>query len=125
MGTLKDLYEIIKELKNLAKDYQNQEIAEKVIEIQEGFFDFREELENIKDENRQLKERIKELENKAEDENDLELMPQGYYIKKSEKAQGKDIKYCAACWRNEKKLMPFARSIGVMMQCCNCHTTIR
>lgn len=125
MGTLKDLYEIIKELKTLAKDYQNQELAEKVIEIQEGFFDFREEMENIKDENRQLKERIKELENRAEDENDLELMPNGYYIKKSEKEQGKDIKYCVACWRNQKKLMPYTRSVGVMMQCNNCKNVIR
>ena len=125
MGTLKDLYEIIKDLQSLANDYQNQEVAEKVIEIQKGFFALREELENIKDENSQLKERIKELENKSEHENDLELMPQGYYIKKSEKEQGKDIKYCAACWYKEKKLMPIVRSVGVMMKCCNCHTVIR
>lgn len=125
MSTLKDIYEIIKELKGMAKQYQNDEMAEKVVAIQEGFFEIREELENIKDENRQLSETIKRLEENSEVEKDLELKAGGYYIRKSEEAENKTIKYCAACWQNYKKLMPFNRSVGHTLQCCNCHTVIR
>ena len=125
MGTLKDVYEIIKELKNLVNEYQNEEMSSKVIEIQEGFFDIREEIENIKDENRKLKETIRELEDNSALEKDLELHPRGCYIRKSEKAQDINIWYCAACWNNHKKLMPFTSSIGSAKQCCNCHTVIR
>lgn len=125
MGTLKDLYEIIKELKNLAKEYHNQAMAEKVIEIQEGFFDFREEMENLKDENRHLREKIKELESCADNENDLELTTRGYYIKKSEKAQEKFMAYCPACWNNHKKLMPLVRIGTTTMRCCNCQNVYR
>ena len=125
MGTLKDIYEIIKELKALVNEYQNEEMSGKVIEIQEGFFDIREELENIKEENRTLKETIRQMEDNSELEKDLELQPHGYYIKKSEKAANKDIRYCAACWNNYKKLMPIVSTIGTAKQCCNCHTVIR
>jgi predicted nuclease with TOPRIM domain len=125
MGTLKDLYEIIKELKSLVNAYQNEEMSGKVIEIQEGFFDIREELENIKEENRNLKETIQQMKDNSETEKDLELQHGGYYIRKSERAENKDIRYCAACWNNHKKLMPITRTIGNAKQCCNCHTVIR
>ena len=51
-------------------------------------------------------------------------LPKGYYIRKSEKAEGRDIKYCAACWQNSKKLMPYVDSIGGAKQCSNCHNFI-
>ena len=125
MGTLKDIYEIIKDLKDLVKEYQNDEMSAKVIEIQEGFFDIREEIENVKEENRQLKETLKQMDDISEIEKDLDLQPGGYYIKKSEKAENKDIRYCAACWNNYKKLMPIVSTIGTAKQCCNCHSVVR
>lgn len=125
MGTLKDIYEIIKELKSLVNTYQNEEMSGKVIEIQEGFFDIREEIENIKEENRQLRETIKQLSDNAELEKDLDLAPGGFYIRKSEKEQNKNIRYCAACWQNHKKLMPLVHTLAASSQCCNCHTVVR
>lgn len=68
--------------------------------------------------------KIEELEQSNIIEEDLELLPKGYYIRKSEKAEGKDIKYCAACWQNIKKLMPYIDSIGSTKQCSNCHNII-
>ena len=100
MGTLKDIYDIIKELKGLVTEYQNQQMADKVVAIQECFFDLREELADLKDENRQLKEEIIKLNDISELEKDLELDPKGFLIRKSEKESGKDIRYCAACWQN-------------------------
>lgn len=125
MGTLKDVYDIIKDLRALAKKHKDEEMAERIVEIQDAFFEFREELADLKDENRQLVEKIKQLEDTSELEKDLELQPGGYYIRKSEKEQGKNHIYCAACWQNHKKLMPIVSTIGVARQCSNCHTVIR
>ena len=124
MGTLKDLYDIIKDLKGLAKKHNDNEMVEKVIDIQEGFFEMREQIEVVKEENRRLRETIKELESCAELEKDLELTG-GVYIRLSEKDQGKSNQYCAACWQNHKKLYPLIRAMGGSRQCSNCHTAMR
>lgn len=125
MSTLKDIYDIIKELNGLVKEYQNQEMADKVVAIQECFFDLREELADLKDENRQLKEEIIKLNDISELEKDLELDTRGFLIRKSEKESGKNIRYCAACWQNYKKLMPIIHTIGAAQQCSNCKLVIR
>lgn len=125
MSAVKDIYEIIKELKSLVKQYQNDEMAEKVVAIQEGFFDIREDLENVKEENKRLKEEITRLKDISELESDLEITERGYIVRVSEKNAGKDVRYCAACWQNHKKLMPLIHTIGHAIQCSNCHTVVR
>ena len=45
----------------------------------------------------------------SNNENDLELDERGYYIKKSEKQAGKNIRYCAACYQNTGKLFPITQ----------------
>lgn len=125
MSALKDIYDIIKELKGLVREYQNEEMSEKVIAIQEGFFDLRELIEDFKEENRNLREEICRLKDVSELERDLELSQRGYYIRISEKNEGKEIHYCPACWQNHKKLMPIVHTVGNAKQCCNCHTVIR
>ena len=125
MSIFKDAYDIIKDLVKLAKESGNQEMATKVVDIQEKFFDIREEMEELKDENRKLKDTIARMHNDEELEKDLELTTGGYYIRKSEKEQGKNIKYCAACWQNHHKLMPFTRNSASAIQCTNCHHSFR
>lgn len=125
MSAVKDIYDIIKELKSLVKEYQNDEMAEKVVAIQEGFFDIREELENVKEENKRLKDEIAQPKDISELEKDLEITAGGYIIRVSDKIAGKDIRYCAACWQNHKKLMPLVHTIGHTIQCSNCHTVVR
>lgn len=126
MSALKDIYDIIKEVKNLAEQYQNQEIAEKVIQIQEKFFDIREEIEEVKNENRDLKETIEKINKSEEIEKDLILTDDGFYIRKSEKDKGKRTMYCAACWQNHHKLMPLKGiSVTLRPECCNCQTVYR
>ena len=72
-----------------------------------------------------LKSKIVELENVAELEKDLELLPSGVYIKKSEKEAGKDIRYCSACFRNYHKLYPIIHgSLRRNCFCSNCNTPI-
>lgn len=50
-----------------------------------------------------------ESEIKLNDEDDLELLEQGYYIKKSEHVKGINIKYCVACYNNTGKLYPIVQ----------------
>lgn len=56
-----------------------------------------------------------------DEDDDLELTEGGYYIRKSEAAAGKDIRYCAACKQNFNKLSPLAKgSMARDMFCTNC-----
>lgn len=124
MSAIKDIYDVIKDLKNLADEYQNHEMAEKVIEIQNSYFNYREEIQKLKDENRSLKDIIARMHNNEELEKDLELTEQGFYIRLSEKEQGKNIMYCPACWQNEHKLMPLVSPQGYRYRCSNCNAHI-
>ena len=117
MGTVMDIYQLVRDLIDEAKNQKNLELVDRLIEIKLA-------LSEIEDENRDLKKRIEELEQSNIIEEDLELLPKGYYIRKSEKAEGRDIKYCAACWQNSKKLMPYVDSIGGAKQCSNCHNSL-
>ena len=66
-----------------------------------------------------------ELENISELEKDLELLPDGLYVRKSEKEAGKDIRYCAACFRNYHKLYPIIQgSLRRNHFCSNCKISI-
>lgn len=118
MGTVMDIYQLVRDLIDEAKNQKNLELVAKLIDIKVA-------LSTIEDENRDLKKKIEELGQSNITEEDLELLPQGCYIRKSEKAEGKDIKYCAACWQNNKKLMPYVKSVGGTEQCSNCHNVIR
>lgn len=54
-------------------------------------------------------------------EDDLELDKRGYYIKKSEKQAGKNIRYCSACYQNTGKLFPITQgSMRRDLFCTNC-----
>ena len=120
-----ELYQIIKVLREMVKEYHNTEMSEKVLDIQNYFFDLRERMEMIVGENKYLKSEIERLKEANVLEGDLELTPHGYYIRKSEQAQDKNIHYCAACWQNYKKLMPIVRTEKSGRKCCNCHATMR
>lgn len=56
---------------------------------------------------------------------DIELAQAGYYIKKSEKSVGKDIRYCAACYLNTGILYPYTKgSMPRDLFCANCKAHI-
>ena len=99
MGTVMDIYQLVRDLIDEAKNQKNLELVDRLIEIKLA-------LSEIEDENRDLKKRIEELEQSNIIEEDLELLPKGYYI------------------RNSKKLMPYIDSIGSTKQCSNCHNII-
>lgn len=118
MSMVSEAYEILKDLKLLSDKYKDKEILNKVIELQNKFYE-------LKEENECLKSKVAELENATELEKNLELLPSGVYIKKSEKEAGKDIRYCSACFRNYHKLYPIIHgSLRRNRFCSNCNTPI-
>lgn len=98
----------------LAQKNKDKETAEKLVEI---FSD----VMKLKKENEELREKIKEYEKASEEQSDLELADEGFYYKKSEIEQGKNLRYCAACYNNTGKLYPITQ--GAMRRdyyCTNC-----
>lgn len=125
MGSIKDIYDIIKDVREFAKEKKNNEMVEKLLDIQARVSEIQEELENTKAENRELRNKVQQLEDASVIEQDLELREDGCYVRKSEQRQHKKIRYCAACWQNYKKLMPVIPGMSSICQCENCHITIR
>jgi len=118
MGTVGDIYNLLKELKGLSDKYKDEKMSSKLFDIQTKFYE-------LKEENELLKERIVELENVKELEQDLELLSNGLYIRKSEKAQGKNVYYCSACFKNYKNLYPIiSGSLRSNHFCANCKTAV-
>ncbi len=118
MGTVMDIYSLVKDLIKEAKEQKNLEIVEKLLDIQEFLFD-------LKEENETLKQRISELEESIIIGDDLELTEKGVYIRKSEKESGKNVIYCPACYNDYKKLYPIVSTIGNAKQCTKCHGVFR
>ena len=67
MGTFKDIYDILKDLRKLAKESSNQPMMDLAVSIQDQLFDMNEEMQNLKDENKEnlIKLEKLELENKV------------------------------------------------------------
>lgn len=125
MSSIMDIYQIIKDLKSLAKEYQNSKMEGLVISIQGRFFDVKEEMETLRDKNKELEEKIRKMNENAFLESDLELVTDGYYVRKSEKSEGKKTRYCARCWNKEHLLIPYTQTINThVLYCANCKNTI-
>ena len=118
MGAVMDIYQMVRDMIDEAKNQKNLELVEKLIDIKLALLEMEEE-------KRELEKKIEALEQSKITEDDLELKPKGYYIKRSEEKAGKHIRYCVACWQNINKLMPFVISVGNVQQCCNFHNVIR
>jgi len=117
MSAIIDVYKLTRDLIDEAKKEKNLELVNQLIDIKLA-------LSELQDENSDLKKQNEELKQARIMEDELELQPQGYYIRKSEKEEKKDIKYCVSCWQNMRKLMPYTPSIGRAIQCSNCNHKI-
>ncbi len=119
MSVIGEAYEILKDLKSLSDKCRDKEIYDKVLELQSKFYE-------MKEENETLRGKISELENVTELEKDLEILPTGLFIRKSEKESGKNVKYCASCFRKFHQLYPIVRgSLASNYFCSNCKISVR
>lgn len=117
-------YDAFKDALDIARKADNIDLYRKLLDLSKDALDLQNEVYKLSEENRVLKAALEEKNVADIIESDLELLPQGYYIRLSDKDAGKNIRYCAACWQNLRKLMPYARTIGNASQCSNCHNVI-
>lgn len=119
------IYDAFKDVMSVAQKADNIDLYHKLLDLSAQAVEMQNKVYELTEENRKLKLRISELQKARDIEEDLELLPEGYLIRKSEKEKGKNTAYCAACWQNYKKLMPYTRTIGNKRQCNNCHSLLQ
>jgi hypothetical protein len=83
-----------------------------LIETQSAFHSAAAESHRLAEENRQLRAALSDRSRLEQLRDDMDPSPEGYWIKKSEKASGKFVPYCGSCWGEEKAvpLVPGATS---------------
>ena len=114
-------YDAFKDVLDVVQKADNIDLYRKLLELSKDALDLQNDVLELSAENRELKNKIMKLEEAEDLERDLELLSQGYYIRISEREQGKTIRYCTACWQNNKKLMPYTKSMVGSWICNNCH----
>ena len=122
MSAFKDVYDVLKDLKQVAEKLKYSEMISLATDVQAKLFELKEELESVKDENRQLKDEIMIFKNSSINEKDIVYCPHGYFTLNNEH---NELPYCSACWRENKKVVPLARQ-GAYWQykCPKCQTQI-
>ncbi len=118
------VYDAFKDALDIAQKIDNVDLYRKLLDLSRDALDLQNEVYKLTEENRKLKAELEDKRESDELETDLELQPEGFYIRKSEREAGKTIKYCAACWNNIRKLMPYTRT-GTLNQCSNCHNVMK
>lgn len=103
MGAVTNIYQLIRDLIDEAKQQKNLELVNQLIEIKLA-------LSNIQDENIELKKMLST-------EKKIIRYSENPYITLED--DDKQIKYCSTCWGTDKKLIQFARQ-----RCPVCNTWI-
>lgn len=89
MGAVIDIYQLVRDLIDEAKEQKNMELVDKLIEIKL-------EISDIQEENNRLK---KEL----EQEKNIQRHPDGNYLTLIDDEL--NIEYCSTCWGKDRKLI--------------------
>ena len=90
-----------KELADLIKKYNDQEIYERIVSL-------REEILELKEDNLKMKEIVNNLENAKSIQSKL-IRKGNYYVMEDDPEGEKNI-YCLACWDYEKKLISLIKN---------------
>lgn len=122
MGTVKDAYEILKDLILEAKKLKSQEMIALSMDVQEKLFDLKEEMENLKEENKELNKQLEQIKNPPIDEKDIRYYPAGFFTLNSEKNR---LPYCSACWKTKRIQVPLLRQFKSWdCKCPSCQSKI-
>jgi hypothetical protein len=100
-----------KEIADLIKKYNDQDLYERIVTL-------REEILVLREENLSLKEEVKCLQTNADTSDRLVREGNCYYYKDDEK---REHPYCLACWDSDRKLVSLilSRSRGETRMRCN------
>ncbi len=116
------LIENAKDAAKLVQQIGNLELYEKLVSMQTDAITMLDENWKLKDENRSLKEKIEEQRKLLEISEDMEYVQDGgFYVKKSEKNDGKSIPYCPLCWTVNKIAAPLNPGSAIGFYACNIH----
>jgi len=124
LATLKNGSQVAKTIAELVKQPQidPNEIAARLLVLQEMMINCREALNEASEEMAKLREEVAENDRRKGLEADLDMDPDGqFYIRNSEKAQGKYIPYCPVCWGNNVRLVPLTRTSSRGLFQCKLH----
>lgn len=90
------LYDALKDAVCLAQKADNLDLYRQLLDLSAQALDMQAEITKLREENAELKKN-----NSLE--SDIEYYVDSFVTKKSDT---KDIKYCAACWGDKRKLIP-------------------
>ena len=113
---------VLKSLTEIAKNVNSIELTQKIIELQRFILDMQTEMTELAEENRSLKQQMEEQQRLQVIAEDMEYVEDGgFYVKKSEKAQGKNIAYCPLCWKAAHADVPLNPQSGRGHFYCKIH----
>jgi hypothetical protein len=124
LGATKTGLDLVKGVRELLKreKIDKSEIQEHLNSLQEALFQAREALGDAQELNRSLNRQIDENKRLLDIGADMEYDNDGgFYVKKSEKAQGKAIPYCPLCWKSDRKDIPLNPMFGEGYYRCDIH----
>lgn len=98
MNMIMDLYQLVRDLIEEAREQKNIELVDKLIEIKLA-------ISEIQDENHALKLQL-------EEQNQIVRHGEGNYITLSDDPL--KIQYCSTCWGNDKKLIQLSDKTEVL-----------
>lgn len=110
LSMIMDLYSLVRDLINEAREQKNLALVEKLIDIKLAISD-------LQDENKELKDKL-------EIKDEVVRHTEGNYI--TLKNDSLQIKYCATCWGNDQKLIQLCENDNYpsgFPQCPNCLAT--
>jgi len=104
-----------KEVANLIKKYNDQDLYQKIINLRDEIF-------NLREEKQQLKERVNELERAEDIGSKLERRGNVYY--RTDREEDQSGPFCMSCWDADRKLVNVItwidRDEQRMMKCNKC-----
>lgn len=96
LGIEMNIIQNVKEISDLIKKYNDQELYQKIVEL-------REEILNLKEENLQLKERLSSIDQQSAHAEHLDRRGNVYYLTNDDGTENGP--YCMFCWDYERKLV--------------------
>lgn len=105
------IIENAKEIADLIKKYNDQDLYERIIAL-------REEILSLREENLSLKEKIKALEASTDIQHKITRKGNVYVF--TDDPSGKKNMYCMACWDYERKLVNVYTGPGGIIRCHIC-----
>jgi hypothetical protein len=119
------LIDSAKDAAKLVQQIGNIELYEKLIAIQQDALSLIDENRSLKDQIRDLKDEIGQIKKRVDLSDDMEYVEDGgFYIRKSERAAGKNIPYCPLCWTaSNGAVVPLNPGVGDGFYKCAIHQT--